>query len=181
MSLSDVKFIPVQPKFEDSRGTYQVVYNTTVLPEGLHYSQRRMIPFAQESEVFSSAGVLRGLHYQEKIPQGKLIRVLYGTIYDTAVDLRSYSPDFGKYVSYLLGTGESLWIPPGFAHGYSTLTNSVIYYKVTEPWYEYLDRTINPLDSQLNIPWKFPDGVTAPILSEKDRNGLPFSPNKKYY
>ncbi len=127
--------------------------------------------FIQDNEAYSEGNVVRGLHYQLKYPQGKLIRCIQGEILDVAVDIRKNSPTFGQYVSQILSSEkkEMLYVPVGFAHGYSVLsTEAIIQYKCTEYYHPEDEYGINWNDLDLNIQW----GVENPIISEKD-NKLP--------
>ncbi|HUZ96838.1 MAG TPA: dTDP-4-dehydrorhamnose 3,5-epimerase [Edaphobacter sp.] len=175
-ALTDVKLI--QPKrFGDSRGWFTETFNQTAFAvAGLPSS------FAQDNQSFSTRGVLRGLHYQLVKPQGKLIRVLSGHIWDVAVDLRRNSPDFGKWASFNLkplndqGEIQSLWIPEGFAHGFLVLSDSAeVLYKTTDLYHPQGERSILWDDPTLNIAW--PLGALnglAPSVSAKDAQGKSF-------
>ncbi len=128
--------------------------------------------FVQENQSLSKVGVLRGIHYQTNFPQGKLIQVLKGSIFDVIVDLRSFSLTFGKTVNYELRADslELMWIPPGYAHGFYTLEeDTIILYKVTEFRYPEFEKTLLWNDEFLNIPW--PLNGKSPIISEKDMLG----------
>jgi dTDP-4-dehydrorhamnose 3,5-epimerase len=117
---------------------------------------------------------LRGLHYQIKQPQGKLVRVAVGEVFDVAVDIRESSPTFGQWVGQILSAQnkKQLWVPEGFAHGFLTLSETAEFlYKTTDYWAEAYERTIKWDDSVLNIKW--PDDVD-PRLSAKDRLGSSF-------
>jgi len=131
--------------------------------------------FVQENISVSKKNVLRGLHYQIKHPQGKLIQVIYGSIYDVVVDMRQYSPTFGKFTGLELhsSANEFLWIPPGFAHGFFVIEGPAnVMYKVTEYRYPKHERTLLWNDTFLSIPW--PIKLEKPILSEKDKDGQKF-------
>ena len=133
--------------------------------------------FVQENVSRSSAYVLRGLHYQIRHAQGKLVRVLAGEIYDVMVDLRRSSPAFGRSCAVQLdGSGtRSLWVPPGLAHGFLALAAETrLQYKVTDYWSREDERTLKWDDPALGIHWPLPAGV-APLLSAKDREGLPLA------
>ncbi|HVR43619.1 MAG TPA: dTDP-4-dehydrorhamnose 3,5-epimerase [Thermoanaerobaculia bacterium] len=123
--------------------------------------------FVQDNHSSSSRGVLRGLHYQEPFPQGKLVRCIAGTIFDVAVDIRRSSPAFGRWFGAELSAENKLqmWIPPGFAHGFCvTSERAEVLYKCTEVWRKELDRSILWNDAAIGIEWPLAD----PILSEKD-------------
>ena len=129
--------------------------------------------FIQDNFSISKKNVLRGLHYQRKKPQGKLIRVIKGKILDVAVDIRKNSKTFGKYQSFILSEEncKQLWIPKNFAHGFISLTsNTVVNYKCTD-FYDSKDQnTIIWNDKDLKIKWP----VKNPIMSKKDKNGIFF-------
>jgi len=127
-------------------------------------------PFVQDNHSRSSRHTLRGLHYQVDRPQGKLVRVAGGTVFDVAVDLRRSSPSFGRWVGTLLDdeNQHQLWIPPGFAHGFYVLSEHAdVIYKCTEPYVASGDRAVRWDDPDLAIDWPLADGG-PPILSTKD-------------
>ena len=148
----------------DSRGSFMETFKASLFAEAGIAD-----PFVQDNLVRSTRDVLRGLHYQ--IPphaQGKLVHVVRGEIFDVAVDLRRDAPTFGKWAGYNLSdsTGEILWIPPGFAHGYVVLSDiSDVSYKVTCEYDPLLDRGVRWDDPSLDIDWP----VDHPVLSTKDR------------
>jgi dTDP-4-dehydrorhamnose 3,5-epimerase len=175
-TLRDVKL--VQPtEHGDSRGWFAEMFQTEKfrgagLPD----------VFVQDNQSMSSRGVLRGLHYQLGTPQGKLVRVLSGHIWDVAVDLRVDSPDFGQWAGFHLrprnddGKLESLWIPEGFAHGFLVLSEtSEVLYKTTRAYDPGAERCIAWNDTTLNISWPLEilEG-RLPEVSAKDALGLPF-------
>jgi dTDP-4-dehydrorhamnose 3,5-epimerase len=174
--LHDVKLL--QPRlFGDSRGWFAEVFNqSTFAAAGLPSE------FVQDNQSFSAKGVLRGLHYQLGKPQGKLVRVLSGHIWDVAVDLRRDSPDFGKWAGFHLkprteaGELELLWIPEGFAHGFLVLSDTAeVLYKTTNPYYPEGERSIVWNDPTLNISWPLEAlGGLAPSVSAKDAVGSAF-------
>ncbi len=175
-ALADVKL--VQPKrFGDSRGWFTEVFNQKSFAEANLPAQ-----FVQDNQSFSTRGVLRGLHYQLGQPQGKLVRVLSGHIWDVAVDLRRNSPDFGKWAGFHLkpltdkGEIHSLWIPEGFAHGFLVLSETAeVLYKTTNLYYPQGERSILWNDPTLNIAWPLEAlGEIAPSVSPKDAQGKPF-------
>jgi dTDP-4-dehydrorhamnose 3,5-epimerase len=131
--------------------------------------------FVQDNHSKSQKGVLRGLHYQ--LPphaQGKFVRVVQGEVFDVAVDIRKNSPNFGKWVGTLLSAENKhqLWIPPGFAHGFVTLSESAEFlYKTTNLYAPESERCIKWDDADINIEWP---SLEPPCLSEKDRRGLTF-------
>jgi dTDP-4-dehydrorhamnose 3,5-epimerase len=133
--------------------------------------------FVQDNHSRSKQGVLRGLHYQIRRPQGKLVRAAAGEIFDVAVDLRKSSPTFGRWVGETLSArnARQLWIPPGFAHGFYVLSEwADVVYKTTDYYCAEGDRTLRWDDPALGIRWPLLDG-RPPILSEKDRNAKPLS------
>lgn len=171
--LHDVKLLNPR-RFGDERGWFAEVFNaSTFAAAGLPAR------FVQDNQSFSSRGVLRGLHYQLGKPQGKLVRVLSGHIWDVAVDLRRSSPDFGKHAAFHLkplneaGELELLWIPEGFAHGFLVLSPiAEVLYKTTDLYYPDGERCILWNDPTLAIPWPL-DGLT-PSVSPKDALGSSF-------
>lgn len=125
--------------------------------------------YLQDNQAFSKKGTLRGFHYQLKYPQGKLVRVIHGEVFDVAVDIRRGSPTFGKYVGFNLSgkNNKIIYIPEGFAHGYVVLSETVIFqYKCTELYHSEDEYGLFWNDKELNIQWP----VKNPILSQKDRN-----------
>jgi dTDP-4-dehydrorhamnose 3,5-epimerase len=175
--LTDVKLI--QPRrFGDSRGWFAEVFNqSSFAASGLPTE------FVQDNQSFSTRGVLRGLHYQLGKPQGKLVRVLSGHIWDVAVDLRPNSPDFGKWAGFSLKTGSAanplqmLWIPEGFAHGFLVLSETAeVLYKTTNLYYPEGERSILWDDPTLNISWPL-DALQGilPSVSPKDAQGSSFA------
>jgi dTDP-4-dehydrorhamnose 3,5-epimerase len=123
-------------------------------------------PFVQDNQSHSRSNVLRGLHYQVSMPQGKLVRVVAGEVFDVAVDIRRGSPTFGKWVSTVLSAANRrmLWIPAGFAHGFLALSDADYLYKATAYYAPEHERTIAWNDPDLAIDWP----CTAPILSARD-------------
>jgi dTDP-4-dehydrorhamnose 3,5-epimerase len=155
--------------FPDSRGFFLESYSKRTMAEvGI------VDEFVQDNHSFSGRSVLRGLHYQIRHAQGKLVRVVSGEIFDVAVDLRRSSRTLGRWFGEIL-SGENkrmLWIPPGFAHGFLVISeNAHVLYKSTDYYDPPSERTLAWNDSDLNIDWQL---RTAPILSEKDRQGVPF-------
>jgi dTDP-4-dehydrorhamnose 3,5-epimerase len=126
----------------------------------------------QDNQSQSVRNVLRGLHYQVRQPQGKLVSVVAGEIFDVAVDLRRSSPTFRKWVSVLLsaGTPRSIWVPPGFAHGFLVVSDqALVLYKTTDYYAPEHERTLAWNDPEIAIPWPL-EG--EPIVSDKDRRGV---------
>ena len=138
--------------------------------------------FVQDNHSRSSQGILRGLHYQIKKPQGKLVRVLSGEVFDVAVDLRKNSATFGQWVGMYLNdeNKKMLWVPPGFAHGfYVTSEQADFFYKCTDFYAPQYERAIRWDDPDLAIDWPLPDGK-APFLAPKDEAAASFK-NAEYY
>lgn len=169
-SLCDVKL--VQPKrFGDDRGWFAEVFNTERFGAlGLPAA------FAQDNQSRSVRGVLRGLHYQLGKPQGKLVRVLSGHIWDVAVDIRPESPEFGRHAAFDLmpftpeGELQMLWIPEGYAHGFLVLSETAeVLYKTTDLYHPPGERCIKWDDPTLAIPWPT-EGLTVAV-SGKDALG----------
>jgi dTDP-4-dehydrorhamnose 3,5-epimerase len=135
------------------------------------------LPFVQDNHSRSVQGTLRGLHYQIVRPQGKLVRVTAGEVFDVAVDLRRSSPTFGRWVGAALSAANhrQLWVPPGFAHGFYVLTPSAdLMYKCTDFYVPEYDRTLRWDDPDVGVAWPLPAGQ-PPMLSPKDAAGLAFS------
>jgi dTDP-4-dehydrorhamnose 3,5-epimerase len=166
LAISDVKVITPR-LFKDERGFFCETYSRRALAEaGI------VADFVQDNHSLSrTRGVLRGLHFQtEPFAQGKLVRVLRGSIFDVAVDIRRGSPDFGKHVSCVLSAENwsQMWIPPGFAHGFCTLEpDTEVLYKVTAFYAPQCDRGIAFDDPDLGIAWPLAGGEA--VLSDKDR------------
>jgi dTDP-4-dehydrorhamnose 3,5-epimerase len=130
---------------------------------------------------FSKKNVLRGLHYQHTNPQGKLITVLQGAIFDVAVDMRRGSATFGAWCGIELtqDQAKSIWVPPGFAHGIFTLSDtSLVSYKVTGPWVQSDEIVISWSDPSIDIAW--PLAGVIPLVSDKDKNGIAFDLAPKF-
>jgi dTDP-4-dehydrorhamnose 3,5-epimerase len=128
------------------------------------------MPFVQDNHSHSTRYTLRGLHFQVQHPQGKLIRVTRGAVFDVAVDIRRSSPRFGQWVGVVLNDANHhmLWVPPGFAHGYLALSEeNDLLYKCTDYYVPQQERAIRWNDPQLGVMWPLPAGI-APILSSKD-------------
>ena len=173
----------IQPKvFGDERGFFQETYNEKAFSEhGLK------MKFVQDNHSKSKKGVLRGLHFQTKFSQGKLVRVIKGSVYDVAVDLRKESESFGQWFGVLL-TEENktmFYVPEGFAHGFITLEDDTEFlYKCTDFYSPEYDSGILWNDEILNIDWKLAEhGIKEEELtiSEKDQKQHKFNPEKKYF
>ena len=172
-SFEDVKiFIP--KVYSDHRGFFMETFNHKQFQEEVGD-----FTFVQDNHSKSSKGVLRGLHYQVEHPQGKLIRCTQGLVYDIMVDLRKSSSTFGKWFGIHLDKPNfQIWVPPGLAHGFYTLSDTAeLEYKTTDYYYTEHERTLLWNDSQLNIDWEL---VGNPILSSKDEEGKLFEECEKY-
>jgi dTDP-4-dehydrorhamnose 3,5-epimerase len=157
-------------KFVDARGAFWETYNERLMQEaGLPAEWK------QDNTSVSAKNVVRGIHYQVTQPQGKLVRVCYGAVYDIAVDLRRGSKSFGQHVGVELSeeNGAMLWIPPGFGHGFAVLSDKAGFaYKVTDYYSPGGERTILWNDAKLAIAW--PVKETDAIVSTKDQQGARF-------
>ena len=159
----------IEPKvFGDDRGFFYESYNERELETlGLRAH------FVQDNHSRSARNVLRGLHYQIRQPQGKLVRVTAGEIYDVAVDIRRSSPTFGEWTAAVLSASnrKMCWVPPGFAHGFLVVSDHAeVQYKTTDYWAPQHERCIVWNDRDLAISWPLKG---EPILSQKDRAGRP--------
>src|SRR4051812_40257498 len=158
----------IEPKvFGDARGFFVETFNARTFHEATGLSPN----FVQDNHSRSTKGVLRGLHYQIKNPQGKLVRAINGTVWDVAVDLRRSSPTFKKWVGTYLSDENKrmLWIPPGFAHGFVVLSESVDFlYKTTTFYDQPHDRSLRWDDPTIGIQWPLHELQGPPILSTKD-------------
>lgn len=159
--------IVLEPRvFADDRGFFLESYNEKVFRE-IGISDK----FVQDNHSFSKRGVLRGLHYQVEKPQGKLVRVVSGEVFDVFVDLRRNSPTFKRWHGVRLSGENRLlaWIPAGFAHGFQVLSEGAnVVYKSNEFYFPELERTVLWNDPDLNIAW---ENTGEPLLSEKDKKG----------
>ena len=168
-SIPEVKII--QPRvFGDSRGFFMESYNKKTWREALGMD----VEFVQDNHSRSARNVLRGLHYQIKQAQGKLVRVVAGEVFDVAVDLRRSSPTFGQWVGAVLSAEkhQQLWVPPGFAHGFVVLSETADFlYKTTDYYAPEHERCIMWNDADLAIDWQL---QAEPVLSEKDKLGKRF-------
>lgn len=165
-NLKDVKVIePVV--FEDSRGFFFETFRDEIFRKFV-----ADVTFVQENHSKSSRGVLRGLHYQLKNTQGKLVRVISGEIFDVAVDLRKNSPDFGKWTGVALSAENKrlLWVPEGFAHGFYVMSDEAEFvYKCTDYYAPAFECSILWNDPKIGIEWPLRNHE-APTLSHKDEN-----------
>lgn len=169
-ALAGVKLI--EPSvFGDERGFFMETWSQHTFAEvGLD------LAFVQDNHSRSSRGVLRGLHYQLKQPQGKLVRVAAGAVFDVAVDLRRSSPTFGRWVGYELSDENKrmLWVPPSFAHGFLTLRDGTDFlYKCTDFYAPQSERCIAWDDAAIGIDW--PLAGLRPQLSARDKAGVPLA------
>ena len=160
----------IKPKvFGDERGYFVETYQKERYSEiGITH------PFVQDNHSMSRRGILRGLHYQTKHPQGKLVMVSLGAVFDVAVDIRPDSPTFGKWFGAILSqeNQHQLWIPPGLAHGFLVLSDIAhFHYKCTDFYDPKNETSILWNDPELNIEWPFAEDV---VLSQKDMNALSF-------
>ncbi|MBU1425684.1 MAG: dTDP-4-dehydrorhamnose 3,5-epimerase [Gammaproteobacteria bacterium] len=159
----------IEPKvFGDDRGFFFESFNQRRFTEMTGVTDS----FVQDNHSKSARNVLRGLHYQIRQPQGKLVRVIAGEILDIAVDVRKSSPNFGKWFDIKLSAENKkmLWIPKGFAHGFVVLSDSAEFlYKTTDYWAPEHERCIIWNDPDLAIDWQL--GNTTPLLSAKDQAG----------
>ena len=154
--------------FDDSRGFFLETYRADRMAAAGITAY-----FVQDNHSGSSKDILRGLHYQIRQAQGKLVRAVSGEIFDVAVDLRRSSPTYGRWVGEVLSADNKrmLWVPPGFAHGFYVLSEwAEVLYKATEYYSPEWERTLIWNDPTVGICWPIPPGV-APILSSKDASG----------
>lgn len=170
--LAIPEVILFEPKvFGDDRGFFFESFNQARFEAAVGYS----VNFVQDNHSRSARNVLRGLHYQIRQPQGKLVRVTQGEVFDVAVDLRRSSPTFGKWVGAMLSADnkKQLWVPEGFGHGFVVLSESAEFlYKTTDFYAPEYERCIIWNDPDLGIEWPV-EG--EPILSGKDQQGVAFA------
>ncbi len=162
--------------FGDDRGFFFESFNDNRFRELTGTDVR----FVQDNHSRSSKGVLRGLHYQIRQPQGKLVRVTRGAVFDVAVDVRRRSPTFGQWVGVELSEDNKrqFWVPAGFAHGFVVLSDTADFlYKTTDYYAPVHERSIRWNDPDIGIQWQY-EG--EPSLSDKDRNGQPFATAEVY-
>ena len=164
----------LEPKvFGDERGFFFESFNQRDFDQATGLS----VQFVQDNHSKSSQGVLRGLHYQIQHPQGKLVRVTAGEVFDVVVDLRSSSATFGRSHGITLSADnkKQLWIPPGFAHGFLVTSESAEFlYKTTDYWYPEFERSLLWSDPALGIEWPIAQGQ-EPVLAKKDEVALSLS------
>lgn len=175
-AIPDVKII--QPTvFGDERGFFMETFR-----DSWFKSELADVSFVQDNHSKSTHGILRGLHYQTKHPQGKLVRVIAGEVYDVAVDLRQSSPTFGQWVGAILSDENRLqfWVPAGFAHGfYVTSESAEFVYKCTDYYAPEYEKSLAWNDPNLNINWPIKKGQ-LPLLSTKDKDALSFNQSEYY-
>ena len=168
--LAIPEVVLIEPKvFGDARGFFFESFNQKAFNEATGTNHQ----FVQDNHSRSSKGVLRGLHYQIQQPQGKLVRVVQGAVFDVAVDIRKSSPTFGQWVGEVLSEENhcQLWVPPGFAHGFFVLSESAEFlYKTTDYYAPQFERCISWNDPVIGIEW--PHLAQAPVLSAKDQQGV---------
>ncbi|KWO55695.1 dTDP-4-dehydrorhamnose 3,5-epimerase [Burkholderia ubonensis] len=165
-ALPEVKII--EPKvFGDVRGYFYESFNAREFAEQVAPG----VEFVQDNHSRSVKGVLRGLHYQIQHAQGKLVRVIHGEVFDVAVDIRRSSRTFGKWVGVHLSAENrrQMWVPPGFAHGFTVLSETAEFlYKTTDYWFPEHERCLIWNDTQIGIEWPLDD---EPVLAPKDAHG----------
>jgi len=168
-AIPDVRII--EPRvFGDARGFFMETWSRRDFASGGIDAD-----FVQDNHSRSVQGTLRGLHYQIQQPQGKLVRVTAGEVFDVAVDLRRASPTFGRWVGVMLSAENhrQLWVPPGFAHGFYVVSEVAEFqYKCTDYYAPEHERCIRWDDPGLGIEWPLIAGGGAPLLSDKDQNGM---------
>jgi dTDP-4-dehydrorhamnose 3,5-epimerase len=169
----------IEPKvFGDARGFFMESWNRRSFANlGLD------LDFVQDNHSRSQQGVLRGLHYQMRQPQGKLVRVVAGAVYDVAVDMRKSSPTFGRWVGVTLSAENQrmFWVPPGFAHGFLTLSETADFlYKATDYYAPEHERSLLWNDPELGIAWPLAAVGGTPKLAAKDAAGIPLKQADSY-
>lgn len=170
-NIPDVKIIEALV-FGDERGFFMETFRASIMDELTGGK-----PFVQDNHSKSAQGILRGLHYQMQQTQGKLVRVVQGSVFDVAVDMRKNSPTFGKWVGEVLSAenNKQLWVPEGFAHGFYVMTESAEFvYKCTDYYAPEHDRSLKWNDPEVGIEWPLVDDK-QPLLSEKDENAKSFA------
>ncbi len=171
-SIPDVLLFKPQV-FGDPRGFFMESFRQSWFSD-----QSLTVDFVQDNHSASGRGVLRGLHYQLQNPQGKLVRVVRGEVFDVAVDMRRSSPTFGQYVAVTLSAENKhvFWVPPGFAHGFMVLSETAEFtYKCTDYYKPEHERSLLWNDPTINIQWPELEGMSEPLLSDKDRSGKVFT------
>jgi dTDP-4-dehydrorhamnose 3,5-epimerase len=174
--IEDVKIIEVN-LFGDERGFFMETFRADEF-----MAKTGAKPFVQDNHSKSTKGILRGLHFQQTQTQGKLVRVIEGTVFDVAVDMRESSPTFGKSVGVELSAenNRQLWVPEGFAHGFYVMTDSAaFFYKCTDYYHPESEVSVRWDDADIGIKWPLVDGE-LPQLSVKDEQGLSFKDAPKF-
>jgi len=170
LDIPDV--VLIEPNvFEDHRGFFMETFRDDDFKKNVSD-----LSFVQDNHSKSTQGILRGLHYQIKQPQGKLVRVISGKVFDVAVDLRNSSPTFGQWVGIMLSAENKLifWVPPGFAHGFYVISPEAEFvYKCTDYYAPEYERSMKWNDPSIDIKWPIIPGI-IPLLSKKDENGIFF-------
>lgn len=181
-----MKFIPtvipdvieIEPQvFGDQRGFFFEAYRKSEFTAAGISAE-----FVQDNHSGSSQGILRGLHYQVRHPQGKLVRAVVGSIFDVAVDLRQTSPTFGQWVGVTLSGADHrmVWVPPGFAHGFYVLSEwAEVVYKTSDYYAPEWERTLAWNDPAVGVKWPLVEN-RAPLLSAKDARGVSLEKAEKY-
>ncbi|OUS40449.1 dTDP-4-dehydrorhamnose 3,5-epimerase [Oleispira antarctica] len=175
-SIDDVKIIQPQV-FGDERGFFMETYRASIMDELTGGK-----PFVQDNHSKSTQGILRGLHYQLQQTQGKLVRIVQGTVFDVAVDMRKDSPTFGQWVGEVLSADnkKQLWVPEGFAHGFYVMSETAEFvYKCTDYYAPKHEHSLIWNDPAVGIEWPLVDGE-APLLSPKDEAGKSFGEAAKF-
>jgi dTDP-4-dehydrorhamnose 3,5-epimerase len=171
--LAIPEVVLIEPKvFGDARGFFFESFNQRTFNQAIG---REDVLFVQDNHSRSAKGVLRGLHYQIRQPQGKLVRVVQGAVFDVAVDIRRSSATFGRHVAVELSADNKrvLWIPEGFAHGFLVLSDTAEFlYKTSEYWAPEFERGIAWNDPTINIDWPLQG---EPVLSAKDQLAMPLA------
>ena len=174
-TLPDVLLL--EPRiFRDARGFFLESYNRRAIAAAIGFEG----DLVQDNHSHSRRGVVRGLHYQIRQPQGKLVRVTVGEIWDVAVDLRASSATFGKWVACTLDakSARCLWIPAGFAHGFLVVSDAAeVQYKTTDYYAPEHERSLLWNDPALAIPWPLRG---EPVIADKDRSGVPLATAERF-
>jgi len=166
-----------RPVYRDTRGTFTELWREDAMP-----ASDSLPRFVQDNAAHSRRGVVRGLHFQNPHPQGKLVSVTIGEVFDVAVDVRVGSATFGRWAAYFLseGNGRQLYIPPGFAHAYQTVSDvSVVVYKCSDFYSPDDERAVRWDDASIAIEWPIPDAIvsardaSAPLLRDMLPEWLP--------
>ena len=177
MAIHDV--LVIEPKvFGDERGWFMESFNA----QDFSAATGLDVEFVQDNHSFSSQWTLRGLHYQLEHTQGKLMRVVAGSVFDVAVDIRKNSPTYGKWVGLELSAQnyKQLWIPAGLAHGFLVLSEAAEFlYKTTDYYHPQSEACLAWNDRQVNIQWPLPQGI-APNMNTKDSAGLSWDAAPKF-